>query len=163
VDILGSLAAGFAIALTPTNLLYCLLGSLVGTAIGVLPGLLYSILPRPVAYEPYTTSHVVSQLQLLFWSALAFTVLKLTGLYPPEMRSTNLDCDWTWRRLVPAVWRAAFLPALRAVEVARNTVCESIAVLVATASLRRRVWGSETAVLAILAMLILFVFLGLRD
>jgi putative tricarboxylic transport membrane protein len=39
MDILGSLAAGFAVALTPTNLFYCFLGSLIGTAIGVLPGL----------------------------------------------------------------------------------------------------------------------------
>jgi putative tricarboxylic transport membrane protein len=39
MDILGSLAAGFAVALTPTNLMYCFLGSLIGTAIGVLPGL----------------------------------------------------------------------------------------------------------------------------
>ncbi|MBI4593643.1 MAG: tripartite tricarboxylate transporter permease [Candidatus Rokubacteria bacterium] len=39
MDVLGSLAAGFTVALTPTNLLYCFLGSLIGTAIGVLPGL----------------------------------------------------------------------------------------------------------------------------
>jgi putative tricarboxylic transport membrane protein len=39
MDILASLAAGFAVALTPTNLAYCFLGSLIGTAIGVLPGL----------------------------------------------------------------------------------------------------------------------------
>ena len=39
MDIWGSLAAGFAVALTPTNLMYCFLGSLIGTAIGVLPGL----------------------------------------------------------------------------------------------------------------------------
>jgi putative tricarboxylic transport membrane protein len=39
MDILGNLAAGFAVALTPTNLMYCFLGSLIGTAIGVLPGL----------------------------------------------------------------------------------------------------------------------------
>jgi putative tricarboxylic transport membrane protein len=39
MDVWGSLAAGFAVALTPTNLLYCFLGSLIGTAIGVLPGL----------------------------------------------------------------------------------------------------------------------------
>src|SRR2546422_7180830 len=35
----SSLVNGFAVALTPTNLLYCFLGSLIGTAIGVLPGL----------------------------------------------------------------------------------------------------------------------------
>jgi putative tricarboxylic transport membrane protein len=39
VDVVGLLASGFAVALTPTNLLYCLLGALIGTTIGVLPGL----------------------------------------------------------------------------------------------------------------------------
>ncbi|MGH8721803.1 MAG: Na(+)/H(+) antiporter subunit D, partial [Burkholderiales bacterium] len=33
--------------------------------IGVYPDPLYAILPRPVAYDPYTTSHVLAQLQLL--------------------------------------------------------------------------------------------------
>ncbi len=39
MDTLGSLLHGFAVALTPGNLLYVLLGSLIGTVIGVLPGL----------------------------------------------------------------------------------------------------------------------------
>jgi len=39
VDFLGNLASGFAIALAPWNLVYALLGALLGTAIGVLPGL----------------------------------------------------------------------------------------------------------------------------
>jgi len=71
--------------------------------IGVYPAPLYALLPYDVVYEPYTTGHVVTQLQLLFFSALAFTVLMKTGIYPPELRSTNLDFDWTYRRLLPAV------------------------------------------------------------
>lgn len=67
--------------------------------IGVFPDPLYAILPRPVEYVPYTASHVLSQLQLLVFSALAFSVLIRTGVYPPEMRSVNLDFDWTYRRL----------------------------------------------------------------
>lgn len=39
MDIGASLAQGFAIALTPQNLLYALLGVSLGTAIGVLPGI----------------------------------------------------------------------------------------------------------------------------
>jgi putative tricarboxylic transport membrane protein len=39
MDILGNLALGFTAALSVTNLLYCFLGAVVGTAIGVLPGL----------------------------------------------------------------------------------------------------------------------------
>ncbi|HYD99556.1 MAG TPA: tripartite tricarboxylate transporter permease [Alphaproteobacteria bacterium] len=39
MDILGNLAMGFGVALTPLNIGLCLVGALVGTLIGVLPGL----------------------------------------------------------------------------------------------------------------------------
>lgn len=70
--------------------------------IGVYPAPLYALLSYDVDYQPYTTAHVITQLQLLFFSALAFAVLMKTGIYPPELRSTNLDTDWTYRRLLPA-------------------------------------------------------------
>src|SRR5262245_12396919 len=38
-DLLTNLALGFSVALTPVNLLLCLIGALVGTLIGVLPGI----------------------------------------------------------------------------------------------------------------------------
>jgi len=66
-------------------------------AIGVYPQALYSILPHPVDYAPYTTTHVLTQLQLLMFSALAFVFLFKTGLYPPEVKSVNLVTDWTYR------------------------------------------------------------------
>jgi multicomponent Na+:H+ antiporter subunit D len=47
--------------------------------IGSFPGPLYSLLPYPVEYVPYTASHVVGQTQLLFFSALAFSLLILSG------------------------------------------------------------------------------------
>ena len=39
MDVWSSLLDGFATAATPTNLLYALIGVLLGTAVGVLPGL----------------------------------------------------------------------------------------------------------------------------
>ena len=75
--------------------------------IGVYPAPLYALLPYPVEYVPYTGSHVLAQLQLLMFSALAFSVLMRTGIYPPELRSVNLDFDWTYRRLGPALTRLA--------------------------------------------------------
>ncbi|MBW2353171.1 MAG: Na(+)/H(+) antiporter subunit D [Deltaproteobacteria bacterium] len=66
--------------------------------IGTFPGALYSLLPYPVEYVPYTAPHVVGQTQLLFFSALAFTLLLLSGIYPAEMRCINLDADWIYRR-----------------------------------------------------------------
>jgi multicomponent Na+:H+ antiporter subunit D len=71
--------------------------------IGVYPGPLYALLPFAVDYVPYTGSHVLTQLQLLLFSALAFSVLMRTGIYPPEMRLVNLDSDWLYRRCAPAL------------------------------------------------------------
>ena len=39
MDLLGNLWIGLQTALTPLNLLYCLIGTFFGTAVGVLPGL----------------------------------------------------------------------------------------------------------------------------
>ena len=73
--------------------------------IGCYPAWLYSLLPWEVGYVPYTGSHVLVQVQLLFFSALAFAFLNLVGLYPPELRSANIDSDWIYRRLIPGVAR----------------------------------------------------------
>jgi multicomponent Na+:H+ antiporter subunit D len=66
--------------------------------IGTVPGVLYNVLPYPVDYQPYTAPHVMAQLQLLFFSALAFTLLILSGIYPAEMRAINLDIDLIYRK-----------------------------------------------------------------
>lgn len=71
--------------------------------IGSFPAALYAVLPFPVEYVPYTASHVIDQLQLLVFSALAFSVLMRTGIYPPELKSVNIDFDWTYRKLAPAI------------------------------------------------------------
>jgi multicomponent Na+:H+ antiporter subunit D len=73
--------------------------------IGVYPQPLYNILPYPVDFVPYTTAHVITQLQLLMFSILAFIVLIKTKLYPDEMPSTNLDFDWLYRKLLPNIVR----------------------------------------------------------
>lgn len=65
--------------------------------LGVYPYPLYKILPYPVDFVPYTGFHVLAMLQLLLFGALAFTLLILSGYYPPEMRSVNLDTDWLLR------------------------------------------------------------------
>src|ERR671922_354407 len=62
MDIFNNLATGFAVALTPINLLYCFLGSFIGTAIGVLPGLgppATIALLLPVTYGIPATSAVI--------------------------------------------------------------------------------------------------------
>ena len=39
MDLINNLALGFGVAVTPENLLYCLVGAVAGTLVGVLPGL----------------------------------------------------------------------------------------------------------------------------
>lgn len=65
--------------------------------IGVYPQPLYGLLPYPVDYVPYTGAHVMGQLQLLMFGALAFCLLMLSGIYPAEKRAINLDFDWFYR------------------------------------------------------------------
>ena len=86
-------------------------------AIGIAPGLLYSLVPFEFAYDPYTATHVLAQTQLLFFSALAFVWLRLSGLYPPELRSVNLDVEWVYRRLVPDSGRR-IAPLVRSLDAA---------------------------------------------
>ena len=65
--------------------------------IGVFPGPLYSLLPYPVEFEPYTPFHVVGMSQLLFFGALAYILLIYSGFFPAEIRAINLDADWFYR------------------------------------------------------------------
>jgi len=83
--------------------------------IGVNPQWLYAMLPWQMDYTPYDVTHVLTQLQILFFSALAFVWLNKQGLYPPELRSVNLDVEWFYRRPLPAAgrWVVARLTALR--------------------------------------------------
>ena len=74
-------------------------------AIGVYPQALYALLPYAVEYHPYTGTHVITQLQLLLFSAMAFAMLFRSGLYPPEIPGVNLDSDWLYRRALPRLWR----------------------------------------------------------
>jgi len=88
----------------PTHMLLAMgLTAFLCIAVGVYPDPLYALLPYDVSYVPYTTTHVITQLQLLMFSALAFTVLMRTGIYPPELKSVNLDSDIIYRRLFPAL------------------------------------------------------------
>lgn len=83
----------------PLNMLLAMgIAAFLCVFIGIFPGVLYRILPYPVDYVPYTAAHVVDQLQLLFFSALAFTLLILSGIYPAEIRAINLDADWFYRK-----------------------------------------------------------------
>lgn len=80
-----------------------ILMSAICIGIGVYPAPLYAILPYPVDFVPYTGPHVVSQLQLLLFSGLAFFLL-LGWLRRTD--TITLDVDWLWRRLGPMIYRS---------------------------------------------------------
>lgn len=90
--------------------------------IGVFPSTLYALLPYQIDYEPYTSAHVLAQMQLLFFALLAFALLMRYGFFPAETRTINLDTDWFYRKLAPG-----FLGLVKAVfrtvwsELARGT------------------------------------------
>ena len=89
----------------PVNMLVAMgIAAFLCVLIGSFPRLLYDLLPFATDYTAYDTTHVLAQLQILFFSALAFAWLKLSGLYPPELPSVNIDVEWLYRRLG---WRVA--------------------------------------------------------
>ena len=90
----------------PLNMLIAMgIAAILCVFIGSYPWLLYSLLPFEVNYVPFDRSHVLAQFQLLVFSAAAFTWLKISGIYPPELHATNIDVEWFYRRLAPRAAR----------------------------------------------------------
>ncbi|MCP4669896.1 MAG: Na(+)/H(+) antiporter subunit D, partial [Desulfobacula sp.] len=91
--------AGHRVKEAPLNMLIAMgIAAFLCVFIGTFPQYLYDLLPFQVDYEPYTYGHVMGQLQLLFFSAMAFTLLLLAGIYPAEIRAINVDFDWFYRK-----------------------------------------------------------------
>ena len=135
--------------------------------IGSFPGLLYSVLPWPLAFEPYTLSHVVTQLQLLFLSAVAFAWLMVYGLYPPELRSTNIDAEWIYRWLGPRLFRAiarggdAALAALdKGARIRLPEAAQRLAMRLSPGGILSNTWPVGRAAFWVMAMLLAFLVFG---
>ena len=79
------------------------LTTLLCVAIGAYSPWLYSLLPYDVDYHPYTAGHVINQIQLLFFTGLAFAILIRFKIYPLDKNSINLDFDIVYRRWLPAL------------------------------------------------------------
>jgi len=94
--------AGIRTKEAPGNMLIAMtIAAILCIFIGSQPQYLYALLPWEVDYWPYDTTHVLAQIQLLFFSALAFVWLNKQGLYPPELHSVNIDTEWLYRKLLP--------------------------------------------------------------
>ena len=132
-------------------------------AIGVAPQAFYALLPEPPQYEPYTASHVLAQMQLLLFSALAFSWLMRNGIYPPELRSVNLDFDWVYRgpgyRLVLTVAEsgARYIAAAEARTMrAATRLARATARLHGPSGPLARTWPSGAMGLSVMVMLLAF-------
>ncbi|MCB1941745.1 MAG: Na+/H+ antiporter subunit D, partial [Candidatus Accumulibacter sp.] len=75
-----------------------ILFSVLCIGLGLFPAPLYALLPFEVNYAPYSGAHVVSQLQLLLFSGLAFFVM-LSFL--KRTLTISLDVDWFYRMFAP--------------------------------------------------------------
>jgi len=92
-------------------------------ALGVYPDPLYSMLPYPVEYEPYTADHLVTQFQLLLFAGLAFFLLL------PMMKRTetiSLDFDWFYRKPGVAIVKWVLSTADKIWQKIESTVIASI-------------------------------------
>ena len=83
-------------------------------AIGIWPDLLYGVLPYDEPYEPYTYTHILTQIQLLCFAIGAVAAFHLWKIYPAEIPSVNLDADWVYRRAAARVtrWTGAAVAAV---------------------------------------------------
>ena len=98
--------SGIRVKEAPTSMLIAMgIAAVLCIGIGSFPQFLYNLLPYDTDYTPYDATHVLAQIQLLLFSALAFVWLKLSGIYPPELRSTNIDAEWIYRKGLVVVGR----------------------------------------------------------
>lgn len=78
--------------------------------LGCNPQWLYSMLPNGAAgYHPYDATHLITQFEILLFSALSYMVLHLKGNNLPELPSVNLDVDWIYRKAGRRFMRAMTL------------------------------------------------------
>ncbi|MCA1404367.1 Na(+)/H(+) antiporter subunit D [Ensifer sp. IC3342] len=80
----------------PRNMLVAMgMAAALCIAIGLFPGPLYTLLPYPVDFEPYTGAHVTESLGILMFTALGFVIF-LKALDPEN--TISLDTDWFYRK-----------------------------------------------------------------
>ena len=111
----------------PKNMLVAMfIGAVLCVVIGFPSLLLYRILPNVTGYNPYDITHVLTQTQLLWFGALAFIGLQKTGIYPPELRSVNIDAEWTYRWMAPRLVKGIGGAVARIDSAVRGVVLDSV-------------------------------------
>jgi putative tricarboxylic transport membrane protein len=96
MSILESLALGFSVSLEPMNLVYCFLGVLLGTLVGVLPGLGSAAtiaLLLPVTYTMSTTSAIIMLAGIWYGSMYGGSTTSILLRVPGESASVMTCLD----------------------------------------------------------------------
>lgn len=149
----------------PKNMLIAMgLAATLCVIIGTFPAqTVYSLLPWDYDYQPYDLTHVLTQLQLLFFSAMAFVWLNLKNMYPPELRSTNLDVDWVYRKLAPSIIQRGAGSVYSAYVASENAAINSLKNIVAGSydsqtgkpkGYFAKLWPTETMVVWVAVLLV---------
>lgn len=96
MDILSNLAEGFSVAFDPMNLLFVLIGVVVGTAIGVLPGLgptATIALLLPITYTMDPTASIIMLAGIYYGSMYGGTITSVLLRLPGEAASVVTTFD----------------------------------------------------------------------
>ncbi len=96
MDLLGNLHYGFSVALTPQNLLYCFVGVLLGTLIGVLPGIgpLATIsMLLPITYNVPAVSAMIMLAGIYYGAAYGGSTTSILVNLPGETASVITCID----------------------------------------------------------------------
>ena len=93
---MDALLGGFAVVLTPSNLLYCFIGALLGTIVGILPGLgpLTTIaILLPITFKMDVTSAIIMLSGIYYGVAYGGTVTSVLMRIPGEASSVVTCLD----------------------------------------------------------------------
>ncbi len=93
----------------PANMLVAMgITSIICLLIGIYPKILFDLLPFNIAYEPYTMSHIITQIQLLSAAALVYVYANNKDLLSNNKIALLLDVDWFFRRGFPFIINYVF-------------------------------------------------------
>ena len=125
--------------------------------IGIVPTVIYGILPYVLDYEPYTADHVVTQMQLLLFAGFAFFVL--LSLMKRTL-TISLDLDWFYRKLIPgtveksqAFYGAMMLPLMQYLKQFGQRRFEHLFAVHGPQGIFARTWPSASMVIWVAVLL----------
>ena len=152
----------------PTHMLLAMgLTSALCIIIGIIPSLLYDYLPYAVNYKPYSTYHVVNQLQLLCFAILSFILIKWLNLLPKEIKSINLDFDVIYRKIIPiglnflgSIFQQIYSVIISIRKMLTELIISFLQKLIGTDGRIARIWSTGNMVLWIAVVLSLILVLN---